>query len=265
MAFTEYTGDTTIIGALGTNPAERGLTTQEFKDKFDQFADEFVAWFNETHLPEVAEKAVVDEHLAETAPHAEVVDRTITVGVGKDFTTWQAAIDSLKKRIDSTITIQGDAGTYSENITVKGFYGSGELNILGDTVVSSDYVIETISIEKCSLPVKVKGLCSSTAAGVAFQVNSCQRVLFNVCRSIVSGAGYGFNIEASMAQVSACDISNRTIAIAAGVEATVASASCTGSGNTYGLYCNGAATIGKSGTQSGATTAEYTSDGGVIR
>lgn len=69
MAFTEYTGDTTIIGALGTNPAERGLTTQEFKDKFDQFADEFVAWFNETHLPEVAEKAVVDEHKAETTPH----------------------------------------------------------------------------------------------------------------------------------------------------------------------------------------------------
>jgi hypothetical protein len=83
MAFTEYTGDTTIIGALGTNPAERGLTTQEFKDKFDQFADEFVAWFNETHLPEVAEKfdqfadenethlsefaekAVLDEHKAE--------------------------------------------------------------------------------------------------------------------------------------------------------------------------------------------------------
>lgn len=66
MAFTKYTKDTTIIGALGTNPAERGLTTQEFKDKFDQFATEFVEWFNETHLPEVAEKAVVDEHKAET-------------------------------------------------------------------------------------------------------------------------------------------------------------------------------------------------------
>jgi hypothetical protein len=73
MAFTEYTKDTTIIGALGTNPAERALTTQEFKDKFDQFADEFVAWFNETHLPEVAEKAVVDEHLAEYATDSHVI------------------------------------------------------------------------------------------------------------------------------------------------------------------------------------------------
>jgi hypothetical protein len=69
MAFTEYTKDTTIIGALGTNPAERALTTQEFKDKFDQFATEFVEWFNETHLPEAAEKAVVDEHKAEKASH----------------------------------------------------------------------------------------------------------------------------------------------------------------------------------------------------
>jgi hypothetical protein len=60
MAFTEYTKDTTIIGALGTNPAERGLTTQEFKDKFDQFAHEFVAWFNETHIAEA------DAHLADT-------------------------------------------------------------------------------------------------------------------------------------------------------------------------------------------------------
>ncbi len=61
MAFTEYTGDTTIIGALGTNPAERGLTTQEFKDKFDQFATEFVTWFNATHIAEA------DAHLAENA------------------------------------------------------------------------------------------------------------------------------------------------------------------------------------------------------
>lgn len=72
MAFTKYTKDTTIIGALGTNPAERALTTQEFKDKFDQFANEFVAWFNETHLPEVAEKAVLDEHKAETATQTEL-------------------------------------------------------------------------------------------------------------------------------------------------------------------------------------------------
>ena len=63
MAFTEYTKDTTIIGALGTNPAERGLTTQEFKDKFDQFAEEFVEWFNATHIVEA------NAHLADNTKH----------------------------------------------------------------------------------------------------------------------------------------------------------------------------------------------------
>lgn len=48
-----YTGDPQIIQKLGTNPEERGLTTAEFKAKFDQFAEEFVAWFNQTHCGEV--------------------------------------------------------------------------------------------------------------------------------------------------------------------------------------------------------------------
>lgn len=57
MAFTPYSGATNKIGAIGTSPVERGLTTQEFKDKFDEFADEFVAWFNTTHLEEVGAAA----------------------------------------------------------------------------------------------------------------------------------------------------------------------------------------------------------------
>lgn len=61
MAFSEYTGDTDIIASLGTTPAERGLTTDQFKAKFDEFAAAFVAWFNATHIVEA------DGHLAETS------------------------------------------------------------------------------------------------------------------------------------------------------------------------------------------------------
>lgn len=61
MAFSNYTGDTDIIASLGTTPEERGLTTDQFKAKFDEFAAEFVAWFNATHIAEG------DAHLAETA------------------------------------------------------------------------------------------------------------------------------------------------------------------------------------------------------
>jgi len=52
MAMTPYSGDTSVIGKLGTTPQERGLTTQQFKDKFDEGLKAFVEWFNETHIAE---------------------------------------------------------------------------------------------------------------------------------------------------------------------------------------------------------------------
>ena len=53
MAMTPYSGDTSVIGKLGTTPQERGLTTQQFKDKFDEGLKNFVTWFNETHNGEI--------------------------------------------------------------------------------------------------------------------------------------------------------------------------------------------------------------------
>jgi hypothetical protein len=52
MAMTPYSGETSIISGLGTSPQERGLTTQQFKDKFDEGLKAFVEWFNETHVAE---------------------------------------------------------------------------------------------------------------------------------------------------------------------------------------------------------------------
>ena len=63
MAMTPYSGDTSVIGKLGTTPQERGLTTQQFKDKFDEGLKTFVEWFNETHNGEI------NEHMADMAAH----------------------------------------------------------------------------------------------------------------------------------------------------------------------------------------------------
>ena len=63
MAMTPYSGDTSVIGKLGTTPQERGLTTQQFKDKFDEGLKEFVTWFNSTH------KTEFDAHLADNMAH----------------------------------------------------------------------------------------------------------------------------------------------------------------------------------------------------
>ena len=61
MAMTPYSGDTSIIGKLGTTPQERGLTTQQFKDKFDEGLKTFVEWFNDVHKTEFDAKADKDD------------------------------------------------------------------------------------------------------------------------------------------------------------------------------------------------------------
>jgi|LSQX01.3.fsa_nt_gb hypothetical protein len=71
MAMTPYSGDTSVIGKLGTTPQERGLTTQQFKDKFDEGLKEFVAWFNSTH------KTEFDAHLADNAAHGGIYRKNI--------------------------------------------------------------------------------------------------------------------------------------------------------------------------------------------
>ena len=71
MAMTPYSGDTSIIGKLGTTPQERGLTTQQFKDKFDENTKNFVAWFNTTHIGEI------NSHMADNAAHGGIYRKNL--------------------------------------------------------------------------------------------------------------------------------------------------------------------------------------------
>lgn len=79
MAFTTCSVDTSVIASLGTTPEERGLTTEQFKAKFDQAVTEFVEWFNETHIAEA------NAHLADKAnPHG--VTASQVGAITKDYT-----------------------------------------------------------------------------------------------------------------------------------------------------------------------------------
>jgi len=54
MALTTYTGDTNIISQLDNQPNDNdGLSAAQLKAKFDQFATEFITFFNGEHLPEL--------------------------------------------------------------------------------------------------------------------------------------------------------------------------------------------------------------------
>lgn len=67
MAMTPYTASVEIITNLGTTPAERALTTDEFKAKFDEGLKAFVTWFNDAHKTEFDALAPTDQ-LALTLP-----------------------------------------------------------------------------------------------------------------------------------------------------------------------------------------------------
>lgn len=64
MALTKCTVPTDVIGNLGTTTQDRGLTTQQFKDKFDEMPEGIKAYINDTLTVEV------DAHMAETATQA---------------------------------------------------------------------------------------------------------------------------------------------------------------------------------------------------
>lgn len=56
--------------------------------------------------------------------------QTITVGVGKDYTTIQSAYNAINPVIIGNVIISIDAGTYTENLVLGGKVASGLYNIL---------------------------------------------------------------------------------------------------------------------------------------
>jgi hypothetical protein len=62
-----------VIGKLGTTPQERGLTTQQFKDKFDEGPIALGEFVNETLIPEV------EAHLADYSTNAIKKDGSVTM------------------------------------------------------------------------------------------------------------------------------------------------------------------------------------------
>jgi hypothetical protein len=200
---------------------------------------------------------------------SETANRTITVGVGKDFTTIQAAINSIKKRVDAVITVNVDAGTYAEDVEIKGFYGSGGIIVNGGTDLATtvNFIVNSIWCLKNTCDVIVKGFTATTTTKIAFALSSSIRGEFIYCRTVVNATSQiGFFAEASLVRFNGCLASNKNQALYVTSMANVHSSDwSTGSGNIIGLYSIDASTIGKTGTQPQGTTAETYIGGGVIR
>jgi hypothetical protein len=120
MAMTPYSGDTSVIGQLGTTPQERGLTTQQFKDKFDEGLKAFVEWFNLTH------KTEFDAHMADTAKLSGYAEyskngtQSIAQGVQTTLTLTEVKTNENVTFLSGTNEIQiVNAGQYEIKVQLK--------------------------------------------------------------------------------------------------------------------------------------------------
>lgn len=207
-----------------------------------------------------------NNHLDETTPHTETTGRIITVGIGKNFTTIQAAINSSKKKVDAVITINVDAGTYNEDIRLHGFIGSGEINIMGATYDTDTHKLRSFEALNCSCKIKLFGFSGTTTVVDCFTFKGCSHASLNSCNTVCSAS----SINAVTASYSILSVANSTFdnhnkGIEANSCSIVYSNNNEGSGNTYGLYAIQASTIGKNSYQPEGTTNEYTAFGGEIR
>ncbi|MHC1722734.1 MAG: hypothetical protein AB9836_05965 [Aminipila sp.] len=142
MNLTQCTIDTTIIGILATDAEQRGLTEQEFKNKFDQFGKDFVKWFNETHLPNVKEQTEAGfTAVNESLSHVNILDNPWFTINQKNQSSYSG---SLIYTVDRWILASGTATISTNGVTINGTPDFFQKHELGTFIIGKTYTISAI-------------------------------------------------------------------------------------------------------------------------
>lgn len=186
---------------------------------------------------------------------------------GSPFKTIAKAISLIPQIVNHDVAINLADGSYSEGITLSGYVGKGIISVKGNTTTPSNVVLSgQILLQGCHTRyTALSGLKTTYTASHAVYVTSCFSANLNKIVAIESASGAGVAYEYSIGTVQESTFSNRTYGIFCTSKSIIYSYNNDGESNTYGLYCNQAATIGKGVTQPSGTTGEYATLGGVIR
>jgi hypothetical protein len=305
MALTTCSVTTSVIAALDDLPNDvGGLTAAQLKAKFDEFGTNFVAWFNDTHLPEV------DAHLSDTAPHEYMGGRIFVSTAAKSYYVNPVSGDDNNpgtssqpfKTIAKAVSLIPITINYGHTISI--YLASGEYNeplLLEDfnCISSLLFRIDSNVVLKGTTP--VGDFTSGAAAGICIR-NCCGHIGFidnpinlisgdigalhyiglAVRHSLLSGLyGLSINIDGddvtatgekygvytmgSTARISQSAISNLKYGIFATYNSSVHSHNNTGTENETALFAYRGSVISKEGSQPAGTAGESTAYGGVIR
>lgn len=135
MAMTPCNVTTSVIAGIGTNPAERGLTTDQFKAKFDEASGDLKDWVNDTHLPELNTKF--------TAYDNQFNNNWVPSGE-----TWTyASATTITVPSDATLKYKkGDKIKLVQAATTKYFYVIGVTSTVLTITGGSDYTLTNDAI-----------------------------------------------------------------------------------------------------------------------
>lgn len=197
---------------------------------------------------------------------AENGDDTANDGLSES-TPWKTiarAMIFLKGKIINAAVRVYLKGVFAEAITIRSMYGYGELHFLGRLSGATEGTasVNEVKVEGNHCKLILRHL--TVVAGWVIISNTPVAVSLGYIISINPGI-YGVHATASLVEIGACTISNKTNrAIAAFGGGKVYSSNNSGSGNAVGLYAETNSEIGKYGSQPAATTAETTNTAGVI-
>ena len=141
MALTKCNVPTDVIGGLGTTPQERAISTQQFKDKFDEMPEGIKTYLNDTLTVEV------DAHMADGTQHAKIARFVVGTSTSgwttsdcdylcdgtADQTEINAAITALPVTggeiiiLDGTYNITAKIDVTKDNVSIR---GNGNATIL---------------------------------------------------------------------------------------------------------------------------------------
>jgi len=230
---------------------------------------------------EEAARATADktlEDLISTKPTMTTADLTYYVNtatgndtnngltIGTAFKTIQKAIDVIPQIINHTVTINVAAGTYDEDVIIRGFSGKGVLMIQGDTVASTSRTIRSLSERANSVPVSVYGLNATTTTANAFFAEACNYARFQYCQCVAATGAYnGIMFARSHGWVGDSVFSNRYAGVVATVGAVAEASAVMGTNNVYGLEAdNGGILCYTSGTTVSGTSGNLVASGLIV-
>ncbi|MZQ83605.1 hypothetical protein GQF01_15950 [Paenibacillus sp. 5J-6] len=186
--------------------------------------------------------------------------------VGKPFKTIMVAINNIPQIVNHTVTVNVAAGTYAEDVELKGFCGRGRLLINGaNNVVSDSYVVNRFFVVSCSLAIFIIGFKATSTTLNNFHAQYSNHIVFDYCKTDVTASTiYAVRYDSSLGRVSNGVFSNKYGAITSSFSSNLYSQSNIGSGNIIGTESANGASVSIFGTYPIGTTTFNTVNTGTL-